>query len=50
MSMFRIVDCEGNEAVVETGKYSRSEVLQLAWEKNPKIHRDGTFQILVLKT
>ncbi len=50
MSMYKIVDWKGNEAVVESGKYDRSEVLQLAWEKNPSIDKNGTFQIIVLKT
>ncbi len=49
MSMYKIVDWKGNEAVVETGRYSRSEVLQLAREKNPDIDNNGTFKILVLK-
>jgi hypothetical protein len=50
MSMYKIVDCKGNEAVVESGKYNRSEILQLAWEKNPKIDRKtGNFSIFPLK-
>lgn len=47
--MYKIVDWKGNEAVVESGKYIRSEILQLAWDKNPNIDKNGTFQILMLK-
>ncbi len=50
MSMYKIVDWKGNEAVVESGSYNRGKVLQLAWEKNPSIEKNGTFQILVLKS
>ena len=50
MSMYKIVDWKGNEAVVESNQYNRTEVLKLAWEKNPNIDRTGSFQILMLKS